>query len=274
MILKHRGDDDSIVKVTELHGRLKDMLSAMGVKSKEGSEQRKYDKLHQPLGDSSPHFLGIPPVLREALKHLATTANVRDLRLLMQEYLSQFEDIEPEDMPELDFTDRTPVDWQEGVEDLKEKSIDVLWNDLGILDQVLPFFNSYSDPDGIRNPWEHEELFRTPANVVPFSPRWHQLIGILRLVQRAFEGEPMLLMDEVGIGKSLQVIAVPVVLAYFREFYDKHSRFPGAFGESRRLLSANHTNVAVLHPSKRRLARQTWQHPRSPVHCSCSCRSG
>ena len=43
------------------------------------------------------------------------------------------------------------------------------------------------------------------------------------MLQRAFDGNPILLMDGVGIGKTFQVIGFIACLAY---------KFPGTFGES------------------------------------------
>jgi hypothetical protein len=150
----------------------------------------------------------------------------------MLEYLTQFEDDEDDPVPEMDFSDLTPVDWQEGIEDIRDLSTDDLWNKLGLPDKVLPYFNTTTDPLGSRDPWTDPTFFEDPANVVPFGPRWHQLLGIYRILERVFEGKGVLSMDEVGLGKTLQVVGAFAVLVYFREFYSQHNRFPGAFGES------------------------------------------
>jgi hypothetical protein len=38
-------------------------------------------------------------------------------------------------------------------------------------------------------------------------------------------------MDDVGIGKTLQVVGLVALLAYYREYYARHHRFPGKLGQ-------------------------------------------
>lgn len=65
----------------------------------------------------------------------------------------------------------------------------------------------------------------------PLRPRWHQLIGIYRTVERVFKKQPMLLMDSVGLGKTMQVLGAIACLAYFHQVYEIKDKFPGDFGE-------------------------------------------
>ena len=55
----------------------------------------------------------------------------------------------------------------------------------------------------------------------PLAPRWHQLVGIVKIVMQAFKGEPLMLMDEVGVGKTLQLVGAIATLTFFRDFYEK-----------------------------------------------------
>lgn len=126
------------------------------------------------------------------------------------------------------------MDWTEGVEDLQHLTENQLWDALGCKDKALPFFQTWNDPDAVINPWSKEGVnwLADPNNTLrhPLRPRWHQLVGILRMLQRAFNGEPVLLMDGVGIGKTFQVIGFIACLAYYQPFYEKHGKFPGHFG--------------------------------------------
>lgn len=56
------------------------------------------------------------------------------------------------------------------------------------------------------------------------------------MLERAFEGEPVLLMDGLGLGKTLQVLGVITCLAWYREYYERKKAFPGHFGESSLML--------------------------------------
>lgn len=147
-----------------------------------------------------------------------------------------------ENTQDYDETDRIEIDlenplsienWSEGVEDLNACREDELWERLGLSDKKLPFFQDFTDPDGFIDPWSEEgqkwlEEELDARRVL--KPRWHQLVGILRMLQRAFEGKPVLLMDGVGLGKTMQVVGAIACLAYYREYHAKRNDFPGEFG--------------------------------------------
>lgn len=123
-------------------------------------------------------------------------------------------------------------DWESGVENLQEKTPDELWDMLGLGGmKTLTGFNTVEDPDGVTDPWTNEwEQFAESPRAVPFGPRWHQLVGMVKLMHHTISGQPMLLMDEVGIGKTMQVIGTIALYSVFRLYYRKNGFFPGAFG--------------------------------------------
>lgn len=176
----------------------------------------------------------LPKPLCDALRKLASEQDVRDIEQLVRTALENLGSDQAE--IQIEFPEDRPIDlcWKEGTEDLSELSEDTLWSHLGFKDtRMLPFFQEYTDPDGLIDPWseEGERWLTSETNSrEPLSPRWHQLIGIYRMLERAFEGEPILLMDGVGIGKTLQVIGLIVCLAFYRRFFEKNGTFPGAFG--------------------------------------------
>ena len=49
------------------------------------------------------------------------------------------------------------------------------------------------------------------------------------MMNLAFIAEPVVLMDEVGLGKTLQIIAIVACLAYYRDYYHQKKYIPGAF---------------------------------------------
>lgn len=61
---------------------------------------------------------------------------------------------------------------------------------------------------------------------------WHQLVRIFCMLEHAFDGKPVLLMDGVGLGKTLQAIGIIVCLAWHRSYYDAQKNFPGFFVQS------------------------------------------
>ena len=50
------------------------------------------------------------------------------------------------------------------------------------------------------------------------------------MILNAFAGSPILLVNEVGVEKTLQVITTILLLANFRNYYAKHKKFSGIFG--------------------------------------------
>jgi hypothetical protein len=175
-------------------------------------------------------------VLREALEYLATTNQINHLTALIHELVKTSSEDEDNAIPELDLDMNVGVVvWKEGVEEWQEKSEDELWSMLGLPEKRLPLFNEKIDMHGLHDPWDTEDKkwFDDPANqgrITPLAPRWHQLVGIYKMLDHAFKGKPILLMDEVGLGKTLQVVGVIAVLAFYRAFHDENGRFPGAFG--------------------------------------------
>lgn len=174
--------------------------------------------------------IGLPKPIRDALTHLASTDDVQALALEIHERLLQVLR-EPADMPEIDFNPEPVVEWEEGVEEYASTSIDDLWGLLGLHStKQLPDFNPKIDID-MHNYWtDHDYMAANLDKLRPLSPRWHQLVGILKIVNQGFKGEPLMLMDQVGVGKTLQLIGAIVVLNFFRDFHKKNGKFPGSFG--------------------------------------------
>ncbi|KAG9308261.1 hypothetical protein JVU11DRAFT_12148 [Chiua virens] len=179
----------------------------------------------------------LPKVLRDALQKLASAEDVQQLELLLKVALETLDSDDagpPVQLPEgpsLDFP------WQEGTEDLAKVSEDDLWANLGLKESKrLPFFQEFTDPDGAIEPWsdEGEKWLASDSNPrEPLRPRWHQLVGIYRMLERAFESQPVLLMDGVGIGKTFQVIGFVACLAFFHRYFEKNNKFPGAFASKK-----------------------------------------
>ncbi|KAG2365352.1 P-loop containing nucleoside triphosphate hydrolase protein [Suillus spraguei] len=173
----------------------------------------------------------LPKVLRDALTKLATETEVRELDAIIQATLDT---MTSGDEVHLDFEETIPLtDWRSGVEEYAKFSVDDLWQQLGLQQsKQLPFFQAHSDPNGVISPWSEagQAWLDDPLNDAPvLAPRWHQLVGILKMVDRALLGEPVMLMDGVGIGKTMQAVGVIACLAHYHDFYLMHGTFPGKF---------------------------------------------
>ncbi|KAJ7571901.1 P-loop containing nucleoside triphosphate hydrolase protein, partial [Mycena floridula] len=138
--------------------------------------------------------------------------------------------------------------WTEGCEQWADSSTDEMYTRLGLPQKKIPLFNSLIHPKGAAMPgtaaWD---VVKEKDGLIPLTPHWHQIIGIYKMVSLAFEGKPVLLMDEVGLGKTLQLLGFICVMIYFREFYDKWGKFPGDFADKKYpLLDRKSGNIPKL----------------------------
>ncbi|KAH9011437.1 hypothetical protein EDB83DRAFT_2234089 [Lactarius deliciosus] len=143
-----------------------------------------------------------------------------------------------EDSIELDVEPQDVMEWAEGVEHLKTKTVDELYDMLGFEDRRIPFLVTEVDVEsdiGANPRTDEEEEDVSAATEVRatqlFSLRWHQLVGVTKMVERALTSGPIMLMDDFSLGKTLQVLTFFAVMAYYRQFYSETKRYPGIWGE-------------------------------------------
>ncbi|KAH9048619.1 hypothetical protein EDB83DRAFT_2175585, partial [Lactarius deliciosus] len=132
-----------------------------------------------------------------------------------------------------DFEPEGEVEWSEGVENLQNKTPEELYELLGMGEESVPFFREKITVDATAD----ESDGSTTTNE-RFSLRWHQLVGVVKMLERAVASQPVLLMDDVGLGKTVQVLAFFAMLAYYREAYAETGKYPGIWGKHWRHLSA------------------------------------
>lgn len=132
------------------------------------------------------------------------------------------------------------IDWEEGVEQYRTPTpmtSEMLCTRLGLPQDAkgqfyIPGLAKTIDTNGIFNATKHPKEFSElpQERRIAVTLRWHQWVGIHKMVTNAFAGKPILLMDDVGIGKTLQVIATVAVLRWYRHHKRDQGRFPGEFG--------------------------------------------
>ncbi|KZT64657.1 hypothetical protein DAEQUDRAFT_655322, partial [Daedalea quercina L-15889] len=123
------------------------------------------------------------------------------------------------------------IKWLSGVEEYQDVNMDTLWAYIGRQKEwSIPFFNTKEAVTGTFNPWFEDSIkAMVHDNTIPLTLCWHQLVSIIKMVDNILHGHPTLLMDSVGIGKTMQVIGLICILAYFHEYYDKHHQFPSKY---------------------------------------------
>lgn len=168
---------------------------------------------------------------------LASKEKINDLTVALEEHLNQSDrETTAEAPPCLDLTDEPSLkieDWTDGVEEYKFLTKDKLWEMLGLSGKSIPLLNDKQDLCGTYDPWVDtgREWFSIPENGHPLVPKWHQLVGISKMLDNFFSSKPTLLMDDVGLGKTLQVVGFFAMLALYRDHHEKNGYFPGKFSK-------------------------------------------
>jgi hypothetical protein len=108
----------------------------------------------------------------------------------------------------------------------------VLSRNLGFSNNIPILFNTHKHNGGI-TPWDdsaafqNEDLLKTDKAFTPIELRWHQLAGVHAILRRMLSPEPshvspgILIADEVGLGKTLQSLAI---VAWLTESAGRTSR--------------------------------------------------
>ncbi|KAH9912109.1 P-loop containing nucleoside triphosphate hydrolase protein [Epithele typhae] len=75
-----------------------------------------------------------------------------------------------------------------------------------------------------------EQLKKVPDRVQPLTLLWHQYGGVISILDRLFRGNPAMLCDDVGLGKTIQAVATMCYLDFAHQHHEKHGKWPGQFG--------------------------------------------
>ncbi|KAH9851161.1 hypothetical protein C2E23DRAFT_692139, partial [Lenzites betulinus] len=122
--------------------------------------------------------------------------------------------------------------WKEGVEEYQALPISKLTRALGLTNSNLPFFNEKQDAIGELDAWSEEGLAALRVETaVPLGPRWHQWVGIVKIMDNLFDKKNILIMDDVGVGKTLQAVGAIAMYEYQRLHYKTHGKYTERFGE-------------------------------------------
>ena len=119
--------------------------------------------------------------LHNVLQKLALETDVQEIGQLIWAVLENA-DLQDTHVPiELPDSDLGKILWCEGTEGLATLTEDELWTHLGLDKKQLPFFNEFTDPDAIIEPWTEDGekwLASKSSNCEPLQPCWHQLVRI------------------------------------------------------------------------------------------------
>ncbi|KAI9061516.1 hypothetical protein FKP32DRAFT_1543162, partial [Trametes sanguinea] len=125
------------------------------------------------------------------------------------------------------------IEWAEGVEAYKKLTIEQMRVAFGLPTEHFPFFNKKTDPTGNEDPWtDSGRKALAGANAAELKPFWHQWVGVLKIVDNMMAGKNLLLMDQVGVGKTLQAVGTITMYEWLRVNKEKRGQYPARFGKS------------------------------------------
>ena len=180
-------------------------------------------------------FTALPKGIRAAVQDFASQCDITTVMDHLEDLLHREVDRDDDSENVVPDDEVNISDWETGVENLEHKTFDDLWNDYGLGNvKAVPGFNTREDPSGKIDPWSPEGvryLADPNSSAVPFGPQWHQLLGATGMLLRKFRGRGTLLMDEVGVGKTMQVIVLQMFLIYLRSYQEAHDTYPPLFSK-------------------------------------------
>ncbi|EJD34499.1 hypothetical protein AURDEDRAFT_176446 [Auricularia subglabra TFB-10046 SS5] len=176
----------------------------------------------------------LPPLFLTMLRSLKP-AEKEELELYIEEAL----DVDEAPIP----LEGTPLGkiFSSRMAELDPKPDEELYRMLGSLDGHIPNVvryihprpevNAFADSASEEGKIWARELAKVKANqpseLLPFSLQHHQLVGVIVLVELYFKGETGLLLDDVGLGKTIQALVFCAVVAWYHDYYEKYNEFPG-----------------------------------------------
>lgn len=171
----------------------------------------------------------LPPAFKEALKELASTKEIEEIHALYRELFET--PLGQDATPVVSDTVATSAEELDragdlGVSGLANKSMVELRALLGLGPKsddtpALPFFNTHLAKDGTTphsKSWPNKVA---QGSAVPLDLKQHQYVGVAALARLGFSDSPThhgaMLADEVGLGKTAQVIGLFAYLMHVRK---------------------------------------------------------
>ena len=75
--------------------------------------------------------------------------------------------------------------------------------------------------------WEEQIQLGQGDRFESLTLRWHQMVHLLTCHDLLLKGVPMLNMDSVGLGKTIEACASIGYIEFGRQYWDKHGQWPG-----------------------------------------------
>jgi TATA-binding protein-associated factor len=225
---------DAEDRIEEMVGELGELMVGLDDRVKPTSTKKSSKLTSYPLIER--HLTGgagLCKVSKSALKSLASQEDISHIVDMYDECLNPLSGDTSQLASQLDTSISVkfgaPLDGVDpGVELEAFVPPDIISKSLGFRNGIPLLFNPYRHKGGV-TPWDSPAVFQdvaSNAEVFPHQLRWHQLAGTHAILRRIFSREPnsglsgILVADEVGLGKTLQALAV---LAWLTECVGRQS---------------------------------------------------
>ncbi|PCH35431.1 hypothetical protein WOLCODRAFT_156114 [Wolfiporia cocos MD-104 SS10] len=192
-------------------------------------------------GKMSPMLVALKKVLKDITDLIPIMTQYKAVEVakvqgILQQLISDMSPNSEDDNEQvkLDFDVAPDIEWRTSTEEYEHLTLEQVVVVLGLPDGHIPFLNKKEDPDSC-DPWLKEGK--------------HQHISMLKMMHSALNGKPMLLMDEAGVGKSLQAIMFAMLRVYYHKYYKQYNKFPRAFGNQKYMKNLEDTFTIIIFPS-------------------------
>ena len=167
--------------------------------------------------------------LQEALSRMVSKRKAQQMFEQLWECL-ELKNVPMVDRIEIDMDHALLEEWSEGMEHLKGKTPVELYQLLGLEKHTIPFFKVEAVKQDVSS--DLGELETSTTTTEGTTLQWYQLVRTVRALEQVATSEPVLLMDDVGLGKTVQVITIFAMLAFYWAFFKVNKQYPGHWGES------------------------------------------
>ncbi|KAL7283875.1 hypothetical protein ACG7TL_001145 [Trametes sanguinea] len=170
----------------------------------------------------------ISKALRMALQNMPSA---HDAEVMLARIVEVINAAEAEGDLELEPT--LSIQWAEGVEAYKKLTIQEMQAAFGLPSEHFPFFNKKTDNTSNEDPWSDtgREALKS-ANAADLKPFWHQWVGLLKISDNMMAGKNVLLMDQVGVGKTMQAVGMIAMYEWLRVNKETRGQYPTRFEHS------------------------------------------
>ncbi|GJE99781.1 hypothetical protein PsYK624_160520 [Phanerochaete sordida] len=102
---------------------------------------------------------------------------------------------------------------------------------LGIPNEHLPTLTTWRDQYRCHDTWTEQEDPAPEDHKVPAELKWHQVVGLRRMAEAMMAHKSLLVLDEVGVGKTLQVLALIAYRILCFRSVEVHNKLCGDFAK-------------------------------------------